>query len=138
MAKKYEELRHNSRKNDDNYSNNNNNAKITTQTAAQVAADIIDSISIPSFSFPLKKETQTANGITTYIYENNATFPALYNFLAEILHSEIPIEIGAVKLGPGEITVNKEKKNEADTALKASVKELRELVHAKRSQATSR
>ena len=104
---------------------------------AQLAANIIDTISFPSFSFPLKEETQESSGTTTYVYENNATFPALYDFLAEVLHSKVPIEVRDAKFGPGEIIVNKGK-GEADSELGLAVKELQELVHAKRSEILSR
>lgn len=105
---------------------------------AQLAKTIIDAISQPSFSFPLKQETQSTNGMTTYLYENNTTFPGLYDFLAELLHSKVPIEVGSAKFGPGEIIVSKENKSEADIELGMSVKELQELVHAKRSEMLSK
>jgi len=104
---------------------------------AQLAASIIDTVSLPSFSFPLKEETQESSGTTTYIYDNNATFPALYDFLAEVLHSKVPIEVRGAKFGPGEIIVNKEK-IQADSELGLAVRELQELVHAKRSEMLSR
>lgn len=125
IAKKYTELEQERKK--------ENDAELV-----KLAKDIVDAISLPSFSFPLKEETQATNGITTYVYENNATFPALYNFLAEVLHSKIPIELGNTKFGPGEITVSKEGKREADAKLAASIKELQELVHAKRSGVLSK
>jgi hypothetical protein len=105
---------------------------------AQLAASIIDAISLPSFSFPLKEETQASSGTTTFIYENNGTFPALYDFLAEVLHSKVPLEVREAKFGPGEIIVNKEEKGEADSELGLAVKELQELVHAKKSEVLSR
>ncbi|SRR5581483_7723762 len=105
---------------------------------AQLAKSIIDSISLPSFSFPLKEETQESKGTTTYVYENNATFPALYDFLAEVLHSKVPIEVKDAKFGPGEIIVNKHDKDRADSDLGMAVKELQELVHAKRSEILSK
>jgi hypothetical protein len=122
MAKKYCELKQ----------------KQSHAELAQLAASIIDSISLPSFSFPLKEETQESNGKTTFLYENNATFPALYDFLAEVLHSKVPIEVRDAKFGPGEIIVNKQDKKEADSELGLAVKELQELVHAKRSEVLSR
>lgn len=105
---------------------------------AQLAKSIVDSISLPSFSFPLKEETQESEGTTTYVYENNATFPALYDFLAEVLHSKVPIEVKDAKFGPGEIIVNKRDKDGADSDLGAAVKELQKLVHAKRSEILSK
>lgn len=128
IAKKYAELEQERKK-----KKNNNDSEL-----GNLAKNIVDTISLPSFSFPLKEKTQATDGITTYIYENNATFPALYNFLAEVLHSKIPIELGSTKFGPGEITVSKEKKSEADADLGNSIKELQELVHAKRSEVLSK
>lgn len=121
MAKKYCELKQ----------------KQSHAELAQLAASIIDTVSLPSFSFPLKEETQESSGTTTYVYENNATFPALYDFLAEVLHSKVPLEVRDAKFGPGEIIVNKSK-GEADSELGLAVKELQELVHAKRSEMLSR
>ena len=100
---------------------------------AQLASSIVDSISLPSFSLPLKEETFSSNGSTTYVYENNGTFPALYDFLAELFHSKLPLEIKDTKFGPGEIIVAKQEKQQADSALSISVRELQELVHGKES-----
>ncbi|AFU57067.1 hypothetical protein Ngar_c01170 [Candidatus Nitrososphaera gargensis Ga9.2] len=110
-----------------------NNAEL-----AQIAGTIVDSISLPSFSFPLKEETLSSNGTTTYVYENNATFPALYDFLGELLHSKVPLEIREAKFGPGEIIVARQSKEEADAALDMSIKELQELVHARESEILSK
>jgi len=122
MAKKYCELKQ-----------SQNHAEL-----AQLAKSIIDSISLPSFSFPLKEETQESEGTTTYVYENNATFPALYDFLAEVLHSRVPIEVKDAKFGPGEIIINRGDKGTADSDLGRAVKDLQELVHAKRSEILSK
>jgi hypothetical protein len=105
---------------------------------AQLAASIVESISLPSFSFPLKEEALSSDGTTTYVYEDNAAFPALYDFLGELLHSKVPIEVRDAKFGPGEIMVSKQSKEEADAALGMCVKELQELVHAKESEIFSR
>jgi hypothetical protein len=105
-----------------------------TTELAQLGATIVDLISLPSFSFPLKEDTLSNNGTTTYLYENSATFPALYDFLGELLHSKVPVEVRDAKFGPGEIIVAKQNKKEADAALGMCVKELQELVHAKESE----
>jgi hypothetical protein len=110
-----------------------NNAEL-----AQLAGSIIDSISLPSFSFPLKGETLSNNGTTTYLYENNATFPALYDFLGELVHSKVPLEIRDAKFGPGEIIISKQSKKDADASLSMCVKELQELVHAKEAEIFSK
>jgi hypothetical protein len=122
MAKKYAELK-----------KSGNEAEL-----GQLAGSIIDSISLPSFSFPLKEEALSSDGTTTYVYENNATFPELYDFLGELLHSKVPLEVRGAKFGPGEIIVSKQSKEEADAELGLCVKELQELVHAKKSEIFSK
>lgn len=122
MAKKYAELK-----------KSGNDAEL-----AQLAVGIIDTISLPSFSFPLKEEALASGGTTTYVYENNATFPELYDFLGELLHSKVPLEVRSAKFGPGEIIVSKQSKEDADAELGLSVKELQELVHAKKSEIFSK
>jgi hypothetical protein len=105
---------------------------------AQLASSIVNSISLPSFSFPLKEETLSNEGTTTYVYENNATFPALYDFLGELLHVKVPLEVMDAKFGPGEIIVTKQCKEDADVALGTCVKALQELVHARESEIFSK
>ena len=122
MAKKYSHLK-----------KSENNLEL-----AQLATSIIDSISLPSFSFQLKEETLSNDGTTTYVYENNAAYPELFEFLGELLHSKVPLEVRSAKFGPGEIIVSKEDKQEADKELGLCVKELKELVHAKKSEIFSR
>jgi hypothetical protein len=122
MAKKYSQLK-----------KSGNDAE-----RGRLAVEIVDSISLPTFSFPLKEETLSSDGTTTYVYEDNATFPELYDFLGELLHSKVPIEVGSAKFGPGEIIVSKENKQEADAELGQSVNELKELVHARKSEIFSK
>jgi hypothetical protein len=120
-AKRYAGLRH------------GNDAEIS-----KLAAKVVDSISSPDFAFPLKEETQSSSGTTSYVYKDNATYPALFDFLAELLHMTVPIEIDGAKFGPGEIIVSKQDKAEADKELGRCVKELQELVHAKKSEILSK
>lgn len=120
-AKRYAELRH------------GDDAEIS-----KLAAKVVDSISSPDFAFPLEEETQSSSGTTTYLYENNATYPALFDFLAELLHTTVPIEIEGAKFGPGEIIVSKPDKKDADVELGRCVKELQELVHARKSEILSK
>jgi hypothetical protein len=101
--------------------------------AKNAAISIINSISSPDFVFPLKKEGVVSNETTTYVYINNLTYPNLFEFIAEILHLEIPITINDSKFGPGEIIVNKGNEQEAKQELGSSVKELQKLIHAKKS-----
>lgn len=104
----------------------------------ELAIKIIDPLSLPDFNFNLRKEALVAEGTTTYIYENNATYPSLFNFLAEILHSKVPIAVNDAKFGPGEIIVADGNKEVADIKLISAFRELRNLIHAKRTEAFSR
>ena len=105
---------------------------------AELAINIIDPLSSPDFNFNLRKEALVTEGTTTYIYENNATYPSLFDFLAGILHSKVPIAINDAKFGPGEIIVADGNKEVADIKLASATKELRMLIHAKKTEAFSR
>ena len=101
---------------------------------ARLAIKIIDSISSVSFTLPLEKDALSSEGATTYIYQKNATYPAIFDLLAEVLHVTVPIEIGRVKFGPGEILVTAQDKSEADIELELSTKEMQKLVYARRAE----
>jgi hypothetical protein len=101
---------------------------------AKLAAAIVDEISAPSFSFPTAEEALSSGGTTSYTYKENATYPALFEFLGELLHLTVPLEVEGAKFGPGEILVSKENKAEADAELARSTKELQKLVHARRAE----
>jgi hypothetical protein len=101
---------------------------------ARLAIKIIDSISSVSFTLPLEKDALSSEGATTYLYQKNATYPAIFDLLAEVLHVTVPIEIGRVKFGPGEILVAAQDKSEADIELELSTKEMQKLVYAKRAE----
>ena len=124
LAKKYAQL-----KQQNNANESNNQVEL-----AQLAIRIIDSISSTSFFLPLEKDALSSDGTTTYIYQNNATYPAIFDFLAEILHMTVPIEIGRVKFGPGEILVTAQDRSEADIELELSTKEVQKLVYARRAE----
>jgi hypothetical protein len=101
---------------------------------ARLAIKIIDSISSVSFTLPLEKDALSSEGATTYIYQKNATYPAIFDLIAEVLHITVPIEIDRVKFGPGEILVAAQDKSEADSELELSTKELQKLVYARRAE----
>jgi hypothetical protein len=109
-----------------------------SQELGRLAVRFVDSISSPTFFLPLEKSTQSSEGTTTYIYQNNATYPAVYDLLAELLHVTVPIEIGRVKLGPGEILVSTKDRGGADIEIELATKELQKLVHAKRAEILTR
>jgi hypothetical protein len=124
LAKKYAQL-----KQEQNNANEDNRIEL-----ARLAIKIVDSISSDSFFLPLEKDTLSSDGTTTYIYQNNATYPAIFDLLAEILHMTVPIEIGRVKFGPGEILVTVPDRSEANIELELSTKEVQKLVHARRAE----
>jgi hypothetical protein len=126
LAKKYVQLKQQQQQDNANESDR--------VELARLAIRIIDSISSPSFFLPLEKDALSSDGTTTYIYRNNATYPAIFDLLAEILHMTVPIEIGRVKFGPGEILVTSQDKSEADIELELSTKEVQKLVYARRAE----
>jgi hypothetical protein len=103
---------------------------------AELAARIIDALSSEGFDFSLRDEALVSDGTTTYVYENGAAYPQLYDFLSEILHAPVPIVINEAKFGPGEIIVGAGEKGKADAELQSAVKELQKLVHGKKTKAT--
>lgn len=95
------------------------------------ALKIIDFISSQDFKFPIQKEGVFSNGTTSYVYTKDMTYPNLFEFIAEILHTKIPITINDTRFGPGEIIVNKGLE-EAEEELDSCLKELQKLIHAKK------
>jgi len=102
--------------------------------AKDAATKIIDSITSPDFSLPLQRQGLVSNGTMTYIYLNNLTYPYLFEFLAEILHTKIPIIVNDASFGPGEIIVNKVDQKEAKDDLNTSIGELQKLLYAKKNK----
>ena len=136
LAKKYTQLKQQQQQPQQQRQDNANESDQVE--LARLAIRIIDSISSASFSLPLEKDTLSSDGTTTYIYQNNATYPAIFDFLAEILHMTVPIEIGRVKFGPGEILVTTQDRSEADIELELSTKEMQKLVYARRAEIFTR
>ena len=105
-----------------------------TTDLASISGRLVDAISSQDFILPLKPETVFANGTTTFVYESNSSYPALFAFIAEVLHTKVPVEIGSSKFGPSEILVKSASKEEANLELAKSLKELRQLVRAKKTE----
>jgi ABC-type uncharacterized transport system substrate-binding protein len=102
--------------------------------AKDTAIKIIDSITSPDFSLPLQQQGLVSNGTMTYIYLNNLTYPYLFEFIAEILHTKIPIIVNDTSFGPGEIIVSKVDQKQAKDDLNSSIGELQKLVYAKKNK----
>lgn len=109
--------------------------KHSEKTASElnnIAIKIIDEISLPEFSFPIHNQSVVSNRVTTFVYRDNLTYPNLLEFIAEVLHTKIPVIINTARFGPGEIIVNKENDQEALVELNSCIKELQVLIHAKK------
>jgi hypothetical protein len=128
MTTTFDELEYNAKK----YRESKQSRELESE-ARNAAINIIDSISSPDFEFPVwKEEGVVSNGTTSYVYRKDLTYPNLFEFMAEILHTKIPIIINGSRIGPGEILVNKGSKDEAEKHLAFCTKELQKMVHAKR------
>lgn len=120
----FEELEYNAKRYLDSKQNKGLESK-------EPALKIIDFISSQDFKFPIQKEGVFSNGTTSYVYTKDMTYPNLFEFIAEILHTKIPITINDTRFGPGEIIVNKGLE-EAEEELDSCLKELQKLIHAKK------
>ena len=109
-----------------------------TSDLASISSRLIAAISSQDFVLPLKPQTVFANGTTTFVYESNSSYPALFAFIAEVLHTKVPVEIGASKFGPSEILVKSASKEEANRELAKSIQMLRQLVRAKETEMESK
>ena len=116
-AKRYFDLKHHDRMNSD---------------LVKMFNSIIESLSSPSFTFPIEKEGIVSEGTTSYFYINNIACPNLFEFLSELLHLEVPININKTKFGPGEILISIDNEKDARQELTSSVEELKKLTHGKR------
>ena len=117
-AKRYFDLKHHDRMNSD---------------LVKMSNSIIEALSSPSFTFPIEKEGIVSEGTTSYFYINNIACPNLFEFLSELLHLEIPININKTKFGPGEILISIENEKDARQELTSSIEELKKLIHGKKT-----
>lgn len=117
-AKSYFDLKHHDRMNSD---------------LVKMSNSIIEALSSPSFTFPIEKEAIVSEGTTSYFYINNIACPNLFEFLSELLHLEVPININKTKFGPGEILISIENEKDARQELTSSIEELKKLIHGKKT-----
>jgi hypothetical protein len=97
-----------------------------------ISISIIGYFSSPEFAFPLERQEVVSNGTTTYVYKNNSTYPNLFEFISELLHTPIPIAVEGAKFGPGEIIVNRDNIKAARTELDHCIIELQKLIIGKK------
>ncbi|HEY7571994.1 MAG TPA: hypothetical protein VH796_11565 [Nitrososphaeraceae archaeon] len=117
ISKRYGDLKHNA------------NMKLELE---KISTSIVEAICSPSFMFPLEREGIVSEGTTSFFYTNNIAFPNLFEFLSELLHVEIPININKTKFGPGEILIDIGNEKDAHQEMISSTEELKKLVHAKK------
>ncbi|HET7146862.1 MAG TPA: hypothetical protein VFI73_00025 [Candidatus Nitrosopolaris sp.] len=98
-----------------------------------ISIGIIGYFSSSEFAFPLDRQVVVSNGITTYVYKNNATYPNLFEFISELLHLPIPIAVEGAKFGPGEIIVTGNNTKTARRELDHCIIELQKLIIGKKS-----
>jgi hypothetical protein len=106
-------------------------ARNEDNVAKQLEAKILEYIAGRDFIFPVNDKPLISNGISTFIYKNNKTYPNLLEFFAGKLHVDIPILVGSCKFGPGEILVSAENIEKAHRILKDCTRELQKLLTAK-------
>jgi hypothetical protein len=97
-----------------------------------ISISIIGYFSSPEFAFPLVRQEVVSNGTTTYVYKNNSTYPNLFEFISELLHTPIPIAVESAKFGPGEIIVNGDNIKAARRELGHCIIELQKLIIGKK------
>lgn len=106
-------------------------AKNQDQMAGKLISDIMKFIKEHDFTFPVNEEALIVDDSATFIYKNNKTYPNLMEFVAKLLHVDIPILVGSCKFGPGEIVVSAKNISEAHRILTECTRELQKLVQAK-------
>lgn len=90
------------------YANEATEARSRNQNelAEKLEDEILRLITEKELTFPVEEEVLINKNIASFIYKNGKTYPNLIEFIARILHIEIPIEINQCKFGPGEIVVS--------------------------------
>ena len=99
--------------------------------AKEVEEEILKSLTDTQLDFPVEADVLINKNSASFVYKNNKTYPALLEYIARILHVEIPIRIKESKLGPGGIIVAAGNKDEAHKILQECSNELQILIKGK-------
>jgi hypothetical protein len=83
------------------------------------------------FLFPVIEESLINQNNASFLYKNNKTYPNLLEFIAKILHSDIPVVVDTCKFGPGGINLVAENAEQAHHTLIDCTRELQRLIQAK-------
>ncbi len=101
------------------------------ELANKLIGNIMKFFTEQDFIFPVNEEALIDKDRASFIYKNNKTYPNLIEFIAKMLHVDIPILIGSCKFGPGEIVVSAKNAKEAHQSLTDCAHELQRLIQAK-------
>ena len=101
---------------------------------SKLTEKIILLMSAEALMFPIQNDVLISNNTASYIYKDNKTYPNLFEFIAGMLHTQIPIVINDCKFGPGEIIVKAITADEALEKLSASSNELQKLINSKKGR----
>jgi hypothetical protein len=99
--------------------------------AKEIEEDLLKSLTENDLFFPVEEEVLITKNSASYVYKNSKTYQALLEFIARILHVDIPIKIRQCKFGPGGIIIAAENKEEARKTLHECCSELQILIKAK-------
>ena len=99
--------------------------------AKQVEEEILKSLTENELIFPVEQDVLINKNSASFLYKNNKTYPALLEFIARILHVDIPIRIRESKFGPGGIIVVAGNKDQANKILQECCNELQVLIKGK-------
>lgn len=106
------------------------NQNMRTKTK-KVEEEMLRSLTENELIFPVEKDVLINKNSASFLYKNNKTYPALLEFIARILHVDIPIRIKESKFGPGGIIVVAGNKDEANKILQECCHELQVLIKGK-------
>lgn len=104
------------------------------QVAEKLEEMIMNWITEEKLVFPVEKDVLINRNNASFLYKNNRTYPKLFEFIARILHLEIPLKINNCKFGPGEIIVVASNNEQAQQTLLKCSNELQNLIKAKRGR----
>jgi hypothetical protein len=99
--------------------------------ATKIEEELLNALTENHLFFPVEEEVLITKNSASYVYKKSKTYPALLEFIARILHVDIPIKIRQCKFGPGGIIIAAESKEEAHKTLRDCCHELQILMKAK-------
>ena len=105
--------------------------KNQSELGEKLENDLLKMLMEQELTFPIEEKVLINKNSASFIYKNSKTYPHLIEFMARILHIDIPIEIDRCKFGPGEIVVSATDPVEARKRLKDCSYKLQGLIQAK-------